>query len=293
MNFYSNPTHSFPDFLTRRPKLELFWVGVCVWASVLFPLLTQAQMCTEPVPGLVSWWTADGNGNDIAGSNPGTLQNGLTFGSGEVDQAFALDGIDDYFVVPASPTMNVGTGSGFSIECWIWPAELTNQYAIAEWNDGSGNIGSHFYISIPLLGGLGSIYANIVDSGGGDHYFASNPNVLNTFGFQHIALTYDKASGIAKIYYNGAVVAAQTLGSFIPQTSYAFYLGARLSGPSGVGSYFAGLMDELGLYNRALSDLEILNIYDAGTGGKCKTNPPQYHGPTHEPAGEVRRANGL
>jgi hypothetical protein len=235
--------------------------------------VARAQTCVSPPPGLVSWWAGDGDGSDSITNNPGTLQNGLGFASGEVGPAFSFDGISNYFAVPASPTLNVATSGGFTLECWIFPTDLSQQHDVAEWNDGAGNVGTQLYISIQALGGIGSIFANLSDTSGVDHYLASNPNLLNTTTFQHIALTYDESTGVGKIFYNGTVVASQSLGSFTPQTSYGFYLGARVSGV-GTGSYFQGLMDEVSLYNRALNDSEIQAIYSAGSAGKCKSTAP-------------------
>ena len=87
------------------------------------------------------------------------------------------------------------------------------------------------------------------------------------------ALTYDKASGEAVIYCNGVIVAQATVGTFMPGTSYDFCLGARISPPD-ERSFFAGLMDEFSLYNRALSSNEIATIYKAGSAGKCFLLPP-------------------
>ena len=100
------------------------------------------------------------------------------------------------------------------------------------------------------------------------HYFSSAANLLITNGFQHVALTYDKASGVATIYLNGAVVALEYLGSFTPQTASDLYLGYR---PAGIaaGSRYAGQMDEVSLYGRALSAAEVQAIYAAGSAGKC------------------------
>ena len=44
---------------------------------------------------------------------------------------------------------------------------------------------------------------------------------------KHVALTYDKTTGVATIYCNGAVVGSGNLGSFTPLTSYNLYLGRR------------------------------------------------------------------
>jgi hypothetical protein len=60
--------------------------------------------CTPPPTNIVSWWSGDGNANDIAGVNHGALQNGVTFAPGKVGQAFSFDGIDDFVSVPDAPS---------------------------------------------------------------------------------------------------------------------------------------------------------------------------------------------
>src|SRR5207253_2637636 len=64
-------------------------------------------------------------------------------------------------------------------------------------------------------------------------------------------------------------VAQQNLGSFVPQTSYDLYLGLRPGGPNPVGARYAGLMDEVGIYGRALTSQEVKSIFAAGSAGKC------------------------
>ena len=55
--------------------------------------ITNSQAnCTPPPPGLVSWWRADGNALDWTGGNNGTIDGNVIYGSGEVGQAFVLDG---------------------------------------------------------------------------------------------------------------------------------------------------------------------------------------------------------
>ncbi len=62
-----------------------------------------------PPSGLVSWWPGDGHANDIVGGNHATLENGATFASGKVGQAFSLDGVDDFVNVPDNEQLNFGT----------------------------------------------------------------------------------------------------------------------------------------------------------------------------------------
>ena len=184
----------------------------------------------------------------------------MSFARGKFGQAFRFDSPDAAVKIAAKPDMNVGTGDGFTIECWINPSDLSQLHPIAEWNTGRGSWGVHFYIDV---GGTGNLYANIVDCSGLWHNFQTRGNIVTINTFQHVALTYNKVSGEAKMYRNGKIVAEATVGNFMPQTTYDLYLGKRP--PTGGESYvFAGLMDEVGIYCRALSPSEIAAIYNAG-----------------------------
>jgi hypothetical protein len=102
------------------------------------------------------------------------------------------------------------------------------------------------------------------------HEIRTPANLLVAGVWQHVAVTYDKASGVAALYKDGMVVAQANLGSFTPQTSFAnFLLGARTTygSASRPNTLFSGKMDEFGIYNRALSAAEIQAIYADEIGG--------------------------
>ena len=145
--------------------------------------------------------------------------------------------------------MNLGAGSGFTVETWINPSEIATAHPVFEWGRVNNNWGVHFWISVALLGGgQGSLYANLNDTGGGTHNFSSTPGRVLLNAWTHVALTYDKASGVAKMYCNGTNVATATLGSFTPQTTSPLHLGYRPYD----NTRFAGLLDEPAIYSRAL-----------------------------------------
>ncbi len=225
--------------------------------------------CTPAPANLISWWQAEGNANDSVSGNNGIAQN-ITYAAGEVGQTFVFNGTDSYITVPASSSLNVGLGNGFTVETWMNPANL-NLQTVFEWNTGtnSGNpdapVGVHMEIG---GGGIGTLYANIVDTSITFHSISSSTGVVTTNAFQHVALTYDKTTGLAVLYRNGLAVASQNLGVFTPQTSFNFNLGYRAVGTA-APMYFQGMLDETSLYNRALSAAEIQAIYNAGSAGKC------------------------
>ncbi len=234
---------------------------------IAFLILTShlgAQQCDPPPTGLVSWWRAEGNPNDLVGGNNGTSFGNLLYTNGEVGQAFVFDNSTSYVSVPASPSLNIGaTGSGLTIECWIKPIFTGLAMPLVEW-DSSSTDGLLLWEESSQ-----QLIANLVDTAGNNHVITSANNLLNSTNFQHVALTYDKTSGAAVLYCNGNVVATNNLGVFTPQTTYSMNIGRRTGEPVGLNSTFHGLLDELSLYNRALSSSEIAAINNAGSAGKC------------------------
>ena len=221
-----------------------------------------AMACLTPPTGLVSWWPMDGNALDFNGVNDATTFG--TFVPGKVAQALKFAN-GNVAKVNASPSF--GAGNGLTIDLWINPDDVASQRPLVEWNDGF-NFGAHLWISVACCGGgQGNIYANLRDTSFGTHLIQSAPNLIQAGVFQHVALTYDKTTGVSAIYLNGNVVAQQNLGVFTPQTGYDLWFGNRAStfDPS-----YVGLMDEIDIFNRALSASEIQAIYTADSAGKCK-----------------------
>jgi hypothetical protein len=229
-----------------------------------------APDCTPAPVGLVAWWPGDGNANDVFGANNGFVTNEVVnYTNGEVDLAFSYNGAGGYVEVPASSALNVGLGAGFTLEGWIKPDDLVNQLPLFEWQYDGTEVGVHFWTS--TTGGAGSLYANIIDTNNNAHSFYSAAGILTT-NYQHVALTYDKTTGLACIYRNGVIVASQNLGVFTPKTQSNVLLGARTYLTGAVPQFiFSGSLDEMSLYNRALSTNEITAIYNAGSAGKCQT----------------------
>jgi len=220
--------------------------------------------------GLVALWAGEGDGNDSVGGNTAALTD-ISFADGKVGQAFSLSGMDSGLNIPASQYFDVGAGDGFTLTAWIKPVNLNraNQWLMG-WNTGENSstrgsmfIGSMFKLSQDPFGqGAGCLFANLVDIKNNSHIICSPAGTVTDSAFQHIALTYDKASGVAAIYCNGVIVTKENLGSFTPQTTFLFMLGTRAynGGWGVIDNGYSGLLDEAAIYNRALSASEIQAI---------------------------------
>lgn len=205
-------------------------------------------------PGLVALWSGEGDGNDSVGGNNAMLTD-ISFVDGKVGRAFSFDGVNSTMRIPASPALDVGAGGGFTIMAWIKPSDVQGLHPLIQWSD---NNMLNLWIGIrPYENGV--LRGDITDEQG-NHFLVSSPGTLAGGVFQHVAFTYDKASGIGVLYLNGVVVAQRQLGrQLAAHTKGDLWISQREDRPGNwsTGRMFSGLMDEIALYNRALSASEI------------------------------------
>ena len=231
-----------------------------------------APGCAPTAAEVLAWWPADGDPRDVAGGRDASLAGGAGFGPGMAGSAFVLDGADDTVTVPAHPRLNVT--DSFTLEAWVNPQGLNAQRPVVEYG-APGVFGVHLWLNVnQAANGVspGSLYANIVDSGGGFHIIGSVGGLVASNVWSHVALTYDRPSGLARLYVDGAAVATSVVGSFTPRTNVNFNIGYRPNG----GQRFFGSIDEVTLVGRALSAAEIRAIHSSGSLGKCRNinQPP-------------------
>lgn len=218
--------------------------------------------CVPPAEGIVGWWRFESNGVDSVQSNHG-LASGNSFIPGQVGSAWAT-GVRQFIFVRSPVGLDVGQGPGLTVEAWVNPAE-TNWGAIANWEGGLTRSGVRLeYNDPPEQGNLRATWPGTSGSVG---YVISPSGIIKTGQWQHVALTYDRASGWGQLFVNGSPVAATNLGAFTPVTTGSFYMGWRSGQP-----YFRSALDEVAVYGRALQPFEIYSIYQAAN-GRCMEPP--------------------
>ncbi len=212
---------------------------------------------TSQLPGgLVALWSGEGDGLDSVGGNTAMLTD-ISFVNGKVGRAFAFNGTSSHINIPDNPILDVGRGEGFTVMAWVKPTRVNGIYSVIEWND---------YLCAFEIGQTpsdnGVLIASVYDSNKNNHFLRSGSGTIIANEFQHIALTYDKSSGIGVLYLNGSIVARSQLGNYVPLTKGGLRIGYRPSNPGDwtYNRYFSGLMDELAIYSRALSAEEIRNV---------------------------------
>jgi len=162
--------------------------------------------------------------------------------------------------VPASIALDVGSDGRFTCEAWINPDSVAGKLPLIGWNSDTA-----YGVNLSIV--EGRLYANLRDQSGVSHRAFSEPGLVVAGQWQHVALIYDAQERKVRLYYNGKVVAATFTEAFFPNTQCDLQFGRRCEGATTFT--YAGLLDEICLYRRALRPEEISAIASAGSAGKC------------------------
>jgi len=228
----------------------------------------------SPPPDLVSWWPGDRNAKDIIDENDGLLKGGASFRHGLVKQAFSLDGIDGFVLIPDSSNLRFGT-SDFTVDLWVNFRTTEGEQVIIE-----------KYIETFPVGGnnegwtLTKLEGDIIRLQTIDVSLDVQPPSILTDTWYFVAMT--RSGDDFTIYWDAEPLGSASFSVNL-DTCAALKFGHRCNpqdtpacAPStdpcsdDRGFFLNGLIDEVEIFSRALSEDEILDIFEAGRAGKIK-----------------------
>jgi hypothetical protein len=229
---------------------------LAVTAIIAFAMTVTAQTFPSYVPtnGLVGWWPFNGNANDESGNgNHGTV-NGATLTAdrfGNANKAYSFDGISNNISGNAA-TFPLGN-SQRSISGWAFKTSLpTSLQADVIFLYGIPSSGGWFG---PLNGNPSDLYTiGLSQCGVGNDFHVQQNYGLNTW--YHYTITYNIDT--VKIYINSQLFGTGIINP-INTGSGNFCVGSS----PGLDSYFGGKIDDIGIWNRALTQTEITALYSS------------------------------
>ena len=210
-------------------------------------------------PGMVAWYRAENNALDSVGTNHGTV-NSATYSAGKVGQAFSFNGTGNV-EIPSSNALN--PTAQLTLEMWVRTGNLVFDDRKLFVKDGEFSDRQYF-----LTINNKRFRPHIGLSTGQLVYFDSN-TTLQSNTWYHVAMTYDGES--LKLYVNGVLDRQTAATGTIITTTQPLRIGGGAPNPA-YNNYLTGLVDEASVYNRALTQAEVLSIYNAGSDGKTNTN---------------------
>lgn len=225
------------------------------------------ERCVTPPDSMVAWWTLDEPSGIIAHdrsgfNNSGTYFNGPLPTAGMVAGGLQFDGVNDYVEVPDHPELNFGSGN-ISFDAWIRTTDSVGAHDLVDKRtSATAVLGYSFFLnngklSLQLADGLFTNY--------------TSPLFVADGRWHHIAVTVDRDDHKGIIFYIDGVP-AQYGDPTTHQGSLNNTGSLRIGSQSFSVSYvFEGSLDEIELFNRVITQTEIVSIMNAGSAGKCKT----------------------
>ena len=245
-----------------------------ITAGLNYPIaIAVGGSCVPPPSNMVAWYpfdqTSEVQYDLINGNTAGAY--GTSSITGEVSNALLFNGTGSYVQAPAQSWLNMGT-EDFSIDAWVKIANSADDSGVVvllDKRDSWPIQGYHFFLYNGRLG------LQLAAKGNYSNYI-SNTAVPADDQWHLAAVTVERNSHTGGVWYlDGAPIdtAFDPTGQSGSLNSAALLdIGVRQAGLGG-GSFFKGGLDELEIFNRALSPAEMLSLMLAGPNGKCK--PPQ------------------
>jgi hypothetical protein len=229
--------------------------------------LNASSIVSGPSSGLIGWWTFDGKNmtNNVADSsgqgNHGNLtgQAATTTVAGRLGQALSFDGVNDVVSMPGTADLLDGA-SAVSFSLWVKPSALNDLRGMVSRYNGGGD-GWGIESSYAAEGGNDDFLVFIT----GNDYGYTTSNYLSVGMWRHAVVVFDGSltgnSNRLKLYVDGSpatLTFTGTIPAALESLSYLFQIGGY------TGSFFNGNIDDVRIYNRAVTTSEARMLYSQG-----------------------------
>jgi hypothetical protein len=220
--------------------------------------------------GLVGYWPFCGDANDESGNGNNGTVNGATLTSdrfGNPNSAYEFDGVNDNIQMASSQSLN---SSSVSISGWINASQLSGiRGIISRWNQ-LNNPCYNYSVSLDLtnkITGACTVYPGTI--------LYANSNI-NTNTWVHFTYVHNALVG-GYIYINGTLEQTMSISGNICNSTNDLLIGAQVNtNINNLWRFFNGKIDDIGIWNRALSASEVQQLYNTGiyfqtVTGSCDT----------------------
>lgn len=223
----------------------------------------DAPTVTTTLSGdLISYWKLDETAgitvSDSYGSNNCTVQQGVTINqSGLIGKAASFVNTSGGLTTGKTASqLGISGNTSKSVSIWIKPnSSINGAYSCGIFNLGSAANQQQFGIKY-----YGSPAYWMFDSWYGAVRIGANDNKLADGKWHHIVVTYNSANHTLKTYLDGSLATTDP--------SRTLNTGNTMPLSIGIGSQgkYTGLIDEVGVWSRVLSDNEVQSLYNNGSG---------------------------
>ena len=220
------------------------------------PVTFTVSNLPPPNPGLVGAWgfdEASGNALDSSGlGNVGTLS-GATRTTGRYGGGLQFDGVNDWVTVADANSLDLTTA--MTLEGWVRPAALGTVWRTVVIKEQPGQLVYALYAGTDTASRPSGHVFTTSDRG------MLGPSALPLNTWSHLAMTWDGL--VMRMYVNGTQVSTSALTGTARTSTSPLRIGGNAVWPE----WFNGVIDEVRVYNRALSAAEVASDRDTAVGG--------------------------
>lgn len=233
-------------------------------------------------PGPIGFWSFDEAGTTDLTRQVGSGGSGEWFTAGKIGKASIFNGTDDYWycsdAVCGGPNkLDIGTDK-MTIEAWIKPNSLVHAGIAGKYNTSSDTFSStKRSYNLVIQTNTGNIGFALTTSGGKHAHLTTTSSIASGV-WSHVAGVYDGSS--MKVYINGVLDSATVAQNGIIEDSNApFYIGTYRDSAD-AHNYFPGQIDEVRIYNYALTQSQIQSDMNPGNSPSSTPTPTATITPT-------------
>jgi glucose/arabinose dehydrogenase/PKD repeat protein len=214
-----------------------------------------ALTVTAPATGLVGAWGFDepsgSTTSDASGSGNGGTISGAARTTGRNGGGLSFDGVNDWVTVADAPSLDLTTG--MTLEAWVRPSNVSYWRTVVL-KEQPGQLAYALYASTDNGRPSGHVYTT-------RDVALQTPSAVPTNTWSHLAMTWDGLT--IRMYVNGTQVASSALtGTAVTSSSPL-----RMGGNGVWDEWFSGTIDDVRVYNRALTAAQIAGDRDTPVGG--------------------------
>ena len=232
-----------------------------------------------PTNGLVGWYPFNANANDESGNGNHGIVNGPVLSTDanatQNSSSYDFDGQDDFISIGNSSSLNPFGVLTFS--SWFNLDDLNNNNNVIigrnNNNSGADGYGYNFGVLNDSNGVSSKLRFGLGQQSNGSITDIDHTSSISANNWNHYAVTYDEAN--VRVYLNGVKVhsAPLTRSGGNHQNNFETFIGKyrpQSSGSQQSNQLFRGKLDNIGVWNRALTDAEIAQLYTL----EIDTTPP-------------------
>jgi len=232
----------------------------------LTSLYAQTVPSYVPTNGLVGWWSLNNNVADLSGNQVNGVQYNTTTASDRFNttsEALSFNGTNSYTEIPNHPILNTIVNE-LTISVWANPAALNSTGTIIARRDFVGNPNGerhHFELTLNSDGSLLFSAYNNAQLTQTNVQYTTQSNSISQNQWSHIVVVFTNTS--LKIFKNNSLLLNQPLNNQVlsPNSHWLNFGRVHRLGGNPFFNEFNGLIDDIGLWNRALTQQEVQALF--------------------------------